>query len=174
MSPDPALRREMLALLPNLHAFARAMTGHPGRADDLVERTILRALDRPGGLERNASLRMQLLSILRDLYHADKASADIRNGVVVPFPLRASPDPADMHEALAGLTSEQRESLLLVAGEGLGYEDAARICRTSADMLRSRADSGRRRLAVMLGLDAWPGIVPKGGFATEAPRPPAA
>jgi len=168
MGLDPAMRREMLGLLPNLRAFATGLTGRPDEGDDLVAKAVLTALEYPARPERGISMRMWLLSAISDLYHADvrrRRSPDTSDDpvwteVVIPFSKRASSHPPDMRDALAGLTPEQRVSLLLVAGEGLGHEDAARICRTSVDMLRSRVESARSSIATMLGFTARDGFSP--------------
>jgi RNA polymerase sigma-70 factor (ECF subfamily) len=61
-------------------------------------------------------------------------------------------DFCDMRAALTRLTVEQREALLLVAAEGVSYEDAARICGTNIGTIKSRINRARKRLAEVLGL----------------------
>jgi len=63
-------------------------------------------------------------------------------------------DFTDMQAALAQLSAEQREALLLVAAEGVSYEEAAQICGTNLGTIKSRINRARTRLAELLTLDA--------------------
>jgi RNA polymerase sigma-70 factor (ECF subfamily) len=60
----------------------------------------------------------------------------------------------DMQVALAKLSVEQREALLLVGAEGVSYEEAAQICGTNLGTIKSRINRARTRLAELLALDA--------------------
>jgi RNA polymerase sigma-70 factor (ECF subfamily) len=61
-------------------------------------------------------------------------------------------DFTDMQAALAQLSVDQREALLLVGAEGLSYEEAARICGTNLGTIKSRINRARVRLAELLDL----------------------
>jgi len=60
----------------------------------------------------------------------------------------------DMQAALGKLSVEQREALLLVAAEGVSYEEAAQICGVNIGTIKSRVNRARTRLAELLSLDA--------------------
>jgi RNA polymerase sigma-70 factor (ECF subfamily) len=62
-------------------------------------------------------------------------------------------DLQDMSIALSKLPVEQREALLLVAAEGLSYEEAAAICGTVIGTIKSRINRARARLAELLEPD---------------------
>jgi RNA polymerase sigma-70 factor (ECF subfamily) len=59
----------------------------------------------------------------------------------------------DMLAALARLSVEQREALLLVGAEGVSYEEAAKICGTTLGTIKSRVNRARTRLAELLDLE---------------------
>ena len=59
-------------------------------------------------------------------------------------------DFTDMQAALSRLSVEQREALLLVAAEGVSYEDAAQICGTNIGTIKSRINRARTRLAELM------------------------
>jgi RNA polymerase sigma-70 factor, ECF subfamily len=59
-----------------------------------------------------------------------------------------------MLAALARLSVEQREALLLVAAEGVSYEDAAQICGTNIGTIKSRINRARTRLAELVDLSS--------------------
>ena len=63
-------------------------------------------------------------------------------------------DLTDMLAALARLSVEQREALLLVAAEGVSYEEAAQICGTNIGTIKSRINRARTRLAELLDLSS--------------------
>jgi len=63
-------------------------------------------------------------------------------------------DVDDMLAALARLSVEQREALLLVAAEGVSYEDAAQICGTNIGTIKSRINRARTRLAELMDLSS--------------------
>ncbi|WP_342633959.1 sigma factor-like helix-turn-helix DNA-binding protein [Microvirga calopogonii] len=50
----------------------------------------------------------------------------------------------DLQAALAKLTDEQREALLLVSAEGVSYEEAAPICEVSIGTIKSRVNRARQ------------------------------
>ena len=56
----------------------------------------------------------------------------------------------DLRRALAKLSVENREALILVAAEGLSYEEAAQVCGAPLGTMKSRVHRGRTRLAELL------------------------
>ena len=59
---------EVIACLPQLRQYARALTGDRVWAEDLVQDTAERALSRWAAFRPNSNLRAWLLTILRHLY----------------------------------------------------------------------------------------------------------
>ncbi len=55
--------------------------------------------------------------------------------------------------ALAKLSPDQREVLLLVGAEGLSYEEVAAICGTAVGTIKSRVNRARHNLAELLHHD---------------------
>jgi predicted DNA-binding protein (UPF0251 family) len=60
----------------------------------------------------------------------------------------ARPPEQDGHEVPA----EEREALMLVAGAGFSYEEAAEIAGCPVGTVKSRVNRGRRKLQELLGL----------------------
>ena len=71
-----------------------------------------------------------------------------------------------MLKALAHLTDDQREALILVGAEGFAYEEAAAICGCAVGTIKSRVNRARNRLSELLGVDAAQDFGPEA--ATEA------
>ncbi len=162
MSVEPCLRDEVLAALPSLRAFAMSLVHDRNRADDLVQDTIMRAWRAIDRFERGTNLNAWLFTILRNLYHSEhrkkRREVDDPDGIYAAT-LKTAPDQQshldyeDMRSALAKLSPDQREALLLVAAEGMSYEDAAVVCGTVVGTIKSRVNRARQRLAELLGYD---------------------
>src|SRR5215210_8624202 len=63
-------RADLLAVMPNLRAFALSLVGDRDRADDLVQDTILRALQKQDGFEPGTKLQAWLFTILRNQFYS--------------------------------------------------------------------------------------------------------
>jgi RNA polymerase sigma-70 factor, ECF subfamily len=163
MSVDPSLRNEILAAIPSLRAFAISLVHDRTWADDLVQDTLVRAWGALDRFERGTNLNAWLFTILRNLFHSQyrrmkREVADPDGSyaakLMVPPEQQTHVDYEDMRLALAKLRPDQREALLLVAAEGLSYEDAAAICGTAAGTMKSRVNRARIRLAELLQHEA--------------------
>jgi RNA polymerase sigma-70 factor (ECF subfamily) len=157
----PEVREAMLAALPSLRAFAISLTYSTDQADDLVQDTIVRALTSIETFEPGTNMSAWLFTILRNLFYSQHRRAKHE----VPDPdgsyagqLRTAPDQGarcdfqDLRTALARLSPEHREALILVAAEGLSYEEAAQVCGVAIGTIKSRVHRGRMRLAELLAL----------------------
>ena len=159
---DAQIKQAMFAALPHLRAFAISLSGNIDRADDLVQETLLRALTHIHHFERGTNLQAWLFTILRNLFHSDyrkrRREVEDPDGImaskVAVMPEQgAKLDFDDLRLAMAKLSPEQREALVLVGAEGLTYEEAAQICNTHIGTIKSRVNRARNRLAQLLGLD---------------------
>ena len=150
---------DVIAWLPQLRRYARALTGDRAWADDLVQDTAERALARWSAFRPDSNLRAWLLTILRHLYidqlrgrreiAVDEESAPWRNleapqGEVDGLMLR------DLQRALYCLPVEQREVLLLVCVEDLSYQEASKALGVPIGTVMSRLSRAREHLRVLL------------------------
>jgi RNA polymerase sigma-70 factor (ECF subfamily) len=152
----------IVAEIPRLRRYARALTGDPARADDLVQDTLERALGR-FFLFRPGNLRAWLFSIMHNLFinqaKARRDGAWEDEAVLAELPARATQDDAlevrDLARCLQALPPEQREVLLLVGLEEMSYEEAARVLGVPLGTVMSRLFRARERLRGLLaGLPA--------------------
>jgi RNA polymerase sigma-70 factor (ECF subfamily) len=60
----------------------------------------------------------------------------------------------DLRKALAHLSPEQHQALLLVVDQGKSYEDAAALCGVAVGTLKSRVNRARTQLAEMLQMES--------------------
>jgi RNA polymerase sigma-70 factor (ECF subfamily) len=161
MPIDCPIRQAMLDAVPHLRAFAISLSGNVTYADDLVQTTLLRGLEHLDSFQPGTSMQAWLFTILRNQFYTElrrrrREVGDpdgIMAGKLAIMPEQSMHlDFCDMRAALTRLTVEQREALLLVAAEGVSYEDAARICGTNIGTIKSRINRARKRLAEVLGL----------------------
>lgn len=154
------IRPDLLSALPHLRAFAMSLTGDIGRADDLVQETIVRALGHLHQFEAGTNLQGWMFTILRNQFHTSfrrqRRECEDPDGTyalkcAVPPSQEAGLDFADLRLALAKLAPRQREALVLVAAEGMTYEEVAEICCSKIGTIKSRVNRARRRLADLLG-----------------------
>ena len=150
-------RQAIVAEIPRLRRYARALTGDAVRADDLVQDTLERALGK-WSLWRPGNLRAWLFSVMHNLFVNQARSprvVDYPGDDALPeLPTREHQSDAlelrDLTRNLAKLPEEQREVLLLVGLEDLSYEDAAKVLGIPIGTVMSRLSRGRERLRALL------------------------
>ena len=154
-------RHDIVAEIPRLRRYARALTGDAVRADDLVQDTLERALGK-WSLWRPGNLRAWLFSIMHNLFvnQARRAGAvDYPGDEALPeLPMRASQADAielrDLAGCLARLPAEQREVLLLVGLEELSYAEVAAALNIPQGTVMSRLSPTRARFKAVLAGEA--------------------
>jgi RNA polymerase sigma-70 factor (ECF subfamily) len=162
MAVEEPLRSDLLAAVPHLRAFAISLTNNPDRADDLVQDTLVRAWANIDRFEQGTNLTAWLFTILRNLFRSEyrkrKREVEDADGSFAAR-LKTQPDQQahldyeDFRRALGRLPVEQREALLLVAAQGMSYEEAAVVCRVAVGTIKSRVNRARFRLIRLLGLE---------------------
>jgi RNA polymerase sigma-70 factor (ECF subfamily) len=164
-SPDPATvewRDAVIALLPQLRAFAWSLSRNAADADDLVQDTLIKAWTHKDKFEAGTNLRAWLFTILRNTYYT--AVAKRRREVADEdgkHAARLSAAPTQewsvamkaMQAALQRLPPEHREALILVGAAGLTYEEAAEICGCALGTIKSRVNRARARLLQIMEAD---------------------
>ncbi|WP_201837725.1 sigma-70 family RNA polymerase sigma factor [Microvirga zambiensis] len=182
MATEDDIRQEMLVTIPHLRAFAISLSGSVEKADDLVQGALLRGLENLDKFLPGSNMQAWLLTILRNLFHTQyrKRKREVEDpdgvmaGKLAVMPEQGSHlDFKDMQSALAKISLEQREALLLVAAEGVSYEEAAQICDTNVGTIKSRVNRARTRLAELLkvggGEDLGPDRLVKAALFLQSP-----
>lgn len=155
---------QIIAQIPHLRRFARALTGERAAADDLVQDTIERALNKRRLFRPRGSLRAWLFTVMRNVYrnqlsrsgHPAKGVAleESRHLMAVPPSQEDRLRTSDMERALARLPSEQKEVVLLVGLEQLSYKDVSTVVGVPVGTVMSRLHRGRERLRALTSADA--------------------
>jgi RNA polymerase sigma-70 factor (ECF subfamily) len=154
----PTPHEELIAEIPRLRRFARAMARDAVRADDLVQDCLERAVSRLHLWRPGSSMRAWLLTMMRNLYINERRRRDpLAPSVAAPLPDLGAPAPQtarlvlrDLEEALAALSIEHREILLLVGVEGLTYQEAGSVLGLPIGTVMSRLARARERLRALL------------------------
>ena len=149
----------MVGHIPDLRRYARSLTGDAWAADDLVQDTLERACDRWQLWSAGSDLRAWLFTLMHNLF-VDGARRALRQpGQRVDIddaehelvaPAGATDDVLDLQRCLLRLPQEQREVLLLVALQDLGYEQVARITGVPIGTVMSRLSRARSRLRELM------------------------
>ena len=148
----------ILAELPRLRRYARALLGDRTAADDLVQDTLERAWSRRSQWRPGSELRTWLFAIMHNLRIDQLRRPSLKVASFededIEVPTRATQtDPielADLATAVSQLPEEQRAVLLLVALEGMSYRDVATTLGIPLGTVMSRLARGRERLRLIL------------------------
>lgn len=155
------IKADLIAVIPNLRAFAVSLCGNPDRADDLVQETLVKAWGNLDSFVEGTNLPAWLFTILRNLYYSEyrkrrREVADPDGAIAVKLATAPAQnghmDLRDLHDALQQLPNDQREALILIGASGLSYEEAAEICGCAIGTMKSRVNRARNRLADLLAI----------------------
>jgi RNA polymerase sigma-70 factor (ECF subfamily) len=147
------------AEIPRLRRYARALLHNPVGADDLVQETLLRALEKASLWQKGSNLRAWLFTMLHHL-HVNQVRKSSRAGRHVgldeiidigrPAEQASIVELGELRAAMARLPGEQRAILLLIGLEGMGYSEAADILNIPVGTVRSRLSRARGTLRLLL------------------------
>jgi RNA polymerase sigma-70 factor, ECF subfamily len=158
------------AEIPRLRRYARYLAREADRADDLVQECLVRAIAKIDSWMPGTNLRAWLFVILRNCHINEVRRGQRTSQIgemssdydVVPTPAgqEAHMSLLEVRDAYLNLSEEHREVLLLVAIEGLQYEEAAAILQIPVGTIRSRLSRARQTLRD--ALEDGPAMIPGG------------
>ena len=166
---DTRTRNELVAVLPRIRRFARALTGDKNDADDLVQTVCERAIARIDQWSPSTRLDSWLYRIVQtvwiDMKRAQKTRREYATAVIATV---SAVSPGETHaiatltvgavdHALQRLPEEQRAVVLLVCVEGLSYGQTAEVLGVPIGTVMSRLARGR--LALRRLVDGTPAEV---------------
>ena len=146
--------------IPRLRRYARALTRNTAKADDLVQSSLVRALEKQHLWQPGSNLRAWLFTILHN-QHVNDVRHSLREGSLGPVEdaepvwrvepvVDASLQLRDLQRGINTLSYEQREVLLLVGLEGMRYEQVADILGIPVGTVRSRLSRARTALRLLM------------------------
>jgi len=169
-SPKPSMQDELIALLPNLRAFARSLCGNSHQADDLVQETLVKAWKNQSSFAAGSNLKAWLFTILRNSFLTErrkrKHEVEDQDGILaaqlsVNGHQSGHMDMIDFEKSFSKLPEDQREALILIGAEGFSYEEAALMCGCAVGTIKSRVNRARGKLCQLMGVEG------AGDFGTE-------
>jgi len=159
-SVQPAFADQMIAALPALRRYAVALCGNAALADDLVQDCIERALTRAGTLQSLAQMPAWLRSIVHNLYLDELRRRRVRgvqvdvetvsNDLASSQPAPDRHDMGDVTRAMAQLSVEHRQILVLAGVEELSYREMADELAVPQGTIMSRLARARTALRALM------------------------
>jgi RNA polymerase sigma-70 factor (ECF subfamily) len=151
--PDE-VKAALAGLLPRLWRYGLVLAGSRDRAEDLVQATCVRALERAHQFEAGTKLDRWLFTILRSIWLNEVRSARVRMGEgTVEAEAALTFDGRERMEAhvlavqvlreVQSLPPPQREAVFLVYVEGLAYREAASLLNVPIGTIMSRLAAAR-------------------------------
>jgi len=144
---------QLIACIPRLRRYARALVGDAASADDLVQDTVERGWAKLHSWQGGSDMRAWLFSIMHNVYIdqvrrpsllteslGEEAPIHTTDNISSRLELR------DMERVLRQLPNEQREVLLLVALEGMSYDEVSQALNVPKGTVMSRLSRAREKL----------------------------
>ena len=149
-------RQELIEELPRLKRFCLSLTSDPADADDLLQITVERLLEK--GMPEDAHVAKWSHRVCRNLWIDEIRSRDVRSrhaqsegAVEGAGTTSAAADESvqldRVSTAMERLPPEQRAALVQVAVEGCSYAEAAALLEVPIGTIMSRVARARKALA---------------------------
>jgi RNA polymerase sigma-70 factor, ECF subfamily len=147
-----------------LYRAAWSLCGSREEAEDLVQETFARVLQKPRFLRSDDDIGY-LLTVLRNTFMSSRRAA-ARRPATDPFPddMSRIEDPgaalpekrletAELYAAIAALPEPFRDAIIAIDVVGLSYREASRSLRVREATLTTRLHRARQRVAQAVDLD---------------------
>jgi len=154
---DPVMQG-IAAELPRLWRYGLVLSGNGDTAEDLVQATCVRAIERAHQFQPGTRLDRWLIAILHSIWLNEIRSRKVRQGqglvdadAVLVFDGMKETETnilaAQVLREVQGLPEVQRETVYLVYVEGLTYREAAETLAIPIGTVMSRLAAARAKLA---------------------------
>jgi len=155
---DTDFKSELIALIPQMRAFARSLCGNAAEADDLSQEGLAKAWACRSRYTPGTNLKAWAFMILRNQFYSDKrrswrsTSLDpevAERTLVATSSVEGTLELEELRRAMAMLSDDQREALILIGAAGFSYEEVAQTCGVAIGTIKSRVSRARDRLALI-------------------------
>ena len=148
--------------LPRLRRYAQALVRDADTADDLVQDCVERSLSRLHQFRDGTDMRSWLFTIMHSIFvngvsrrkktvDLEKLNPNHEARLATPPEQGRGLVMRDLEAALARLSDEQREIVILIGLENMTYKQAAEIIGVPLGTVMSRLSRGRERLSQLMG-----------------------
>ncbi len=150
------------ALLPRLWRFCLVLAHHRPSAEDLLQATCIRVLERSSQFQPGTRFDHWTFRVAQTVWLNELRSRRVRQGQgfdAEPIEDLVDPSPtpdwlvyhAEVFKAVMALPEAQRVTMMLVYVEGFSYAEAAQTLDIPIGTVMSRLAAARRKLASQLG-----------------------
>jgi len=150
----------LIGEMDKLRKFAQRLTKNTHNTEDLVQATMLRALEKKEFFQEGTNLFSWTSKIMFNLFasgHRHKTRFDTQydpehyiDQVSVRPTQEACVDLVTVNESMQQLSAEHREILLMISAKGMSYEEVSTALRIPAGTVRSRMSRARHHLLAIL------------------------
>lgn len=151
---------ELEVHIASLRRYARALIRNRSDADDLVQEALTRAVARADTFQAGTNLRAWLFTILHNVHvnqvrskaaRPDEVEVDaVESKLVTPARQEERVELREMMRAVDDLPEDQRKVLMLVALEGLKYDEVADMLGVPIGTVMSRLSRAREAVRAKL------------------------
>ncbi len=144
---------ELEVHIASLRRYARSLLRNSVDAEDLVQEALARAISRADSFQTGTNLRAWLFTILHNVHvnqvrsrasRPDEVPVDaVEHRLTTPARQEERVEVREMMRAVDELPNEQRQVLMLVALEGLKYDEVAEILGIPIGTVMSRLSRAR-------------------------------
>lgn len=159
-------QKELVVEMPKLRKFASKLTRNNSEADDLLQSTLLRALEKADYFETGTDLFKWSSKIMYNIFVTDyrrkvkfetqyDPESHIENRSVEPDQ-QVKLEVKVLAKAMEHMSPEHREILVLVCVKGMQYQEVADMLAIPVGTVRSRLSRARNQLIAMMEGPASP------------------
>lgn len=154
--------QQLVAEMPGLRKFAYKLTGNVANAEDLLQNTLLRALEKKALFEDGLSVFSWVSKMMYNLFVSDyrtkvrfESQYDpelaIANASVTPD-YETTRQVEQVGKAMHSLPETQRDVLMMVCIHNMSYEDVAAKLNVPVGTVRSRLSRAREALKAKMNM----------------------
>lgn len=154
----------------NLRRFALRLTRNVSDAEDLVQGTLVRALEKADYFEENTNLFSWASKIMFNLFASQYRRKKRFETQYDPVPYieqvsvgpsqEVTADLSKVRESMKQLSKEHRDMLVLVCIRGMRYEEVSEMLQIPVGTVRSRLSRARKQLQDLLESPAPSRLMP--------------
>ncbi|MGA1799986.1 sigma-70 family RNA polymerase sigma factor [Sphingomonas sp. 4RDLI-65] len=161
--PDREFASQVSALAVSMYRYAVSLCADRTLAEDLTQDALAKAWRFRARFVAGTNLKAWTFRILRNAFLSHIRQQKVRRtdtygdefpDVAVHAEQESGLLSDDLAAALAMLPDEQRDALLLIARDGLSYEEAARLQNVALGTIKSRVSRGRETVRQIIEGDA--------------------
>lgn len=153
-------QNDLIKEMPKLQKFAIKLTRNSAAADDLVQATLLRALEKNSYFETGTDLFKWTSKIMYNIFVTDyRRRTKFESQYDPEIQIAAQSVDADQQtksevkalgRAMEKMSAEHKEILVLVCVKGLQYQEVADMLRIPVGTVRSRLSRARSQLIALM------------------------